>query len=439
MTSERYAELRRYLLEQSERCTRPPVDRFRHRWLSPMPVSPRTDAYLRARVSDVGGAAHSLSERATGDGFKAGDYSLGLFHHDASEASIELLRHEPLRDAAAGSLLCLLDCATPDGRVHRAELPHKSREGEPSKPVIAQYALRATETLGDEWAARHRLFERVLAFIAFLERHYVGLHGLFLTHSSLQTGFDNDLLSVGLPDKTVEGPDTNAFMVLEYRALAALARRLGAAAEADRALEKADVLAERMERLLWHEDDRGGFYVGLRWLHGVGDLHGEILTAPGAHGLAPVESWTTLLPLYAGVPSPERAKKMFARLFDPAAYWSDAGVRTVPADSVFFQQAPRAMLFDFKKNGRGPVSNWNGPIWILANYYLAEGLARYGEKDRARELAIKTAELLSQSLAKQGALFECYDDSGRGLWPLSGTFISWNVLALTLLDRYAAT
>ena len=96
----------------------------------------------------AGRAAAGQRASSSGDGFSSGDYSLGLFHHDASEASIALLDDPEFRDAAAGSLLCLLDCADPDGRVHRAELPHKAREAEPSKPVIAQYALRCTRALG---------------------------------------------------------------------------------------------------------------------------------------------------------------------------------------------------------------------------------------------------------------------------------------------------
>ena len=86
---------------------------------------------------------------------------------------------------------------------------------------------------------------------------------------------------------------------------------------------------------------------------------------------------------------------------------------------------------------RGPVSNWSGPTWVLSSYYLAQGLSRYGYADLSRELALKTARLLAGALDRQGALFESYDDTGRGLWPRVGTFISWNVLALTMLREHA--
>jgi len=437
-----FDELCRHLVEQSQHCVRPPVDRFRHPWLAPMPLSPAGEAYLRARGQGGSATGSQLSREGTGDGFKAGDYSLGLFHHDASEASIELLLYPSIRAGAAGALLCLLDGASPDGCVHRAELSHKSREFEPSKPVLAQYALRVAEALGQDgpaWLRQHRVYSRIEHFLRYLEERYTGLHGLMLTHSSLASGFDTDLLTAGLPDKTVEGPDTSAFMFLEYQAMAELCRRLGLErAEASRWEEKAERLRDLMERLLWYEDARGGFYLALRWQHGVGSLEGEIIADRDLLGrVVPLESWTTLLPLYAGIPSPSRAERMFERLLNPEMYWGPYGVRTVPADSPYFNQAPRVMMFDFKKNGRGPVSNWTGPIWILSNYYLAQGLSRYGRKAEARELTIKTARLLARGLERDGGLRECYDDAGRGLWPKRGTFLSWSVLALTLLREHA--
>lgn len=419
------AALRRWTRE----CIRPPQLRFQHPWLAPMPLSAAA-----ARVI-AGGASAGQRAAASGDGFSSGDYSLGLFHHDASEASIALLDDPEFREAAAGSLLCLLDCADPDGRVHRAELPHKAREAEPSKPVIAQYALRCTRALGAEWAERHRVYPRVVAFQRWQERHLAGLHGLFVTWSSLQSGFDTDVLSSGFPDRSIEGPDTNAFMVLEYVALAELARLLGVPAEADRWLESAEAHSRRMEDLLW--DEGLGHYVALRWEHGVGAPGAEIVGTRDVDGVVrPFVSWTGLLPLYAGIPSAERAQRMVGVLLRPEGFWGPVGVRTCPADDLYFQQSPRVLRYDLEKRRRGPVSNWSGPVWVLSNAYLAEGLARYGFITEASTLATRTASLLAGDLARTGTLHECWNDDGVGLWPRSGTFVSWNVLGPWLLDRH---
>jgi len=392
-----------------------------------MPLSAAAARLLAGKASAGQRAA------ASGDGFSSGDYSLGLFHHDASEASIALLEDPEFRDAAAGSLLCLLDCADPDGRVHRAELPHKAREAEPSKPVIAQYALRCARALGAEWAERHRVYPRVVAFQRWQERHLAGLHGLFLTWSSLQSGFDTDVLSAGFPDRSIEAPDTNAFLVLEYEALADLARLVGQEQDCDPWLESAALLRRRVEELLWN--DALGHYIALRWEHGVGAPDAEIVGTRDVDGVVrPFVSWTGLLPLYAGIPSKERARRMVEVLLRPEGFWGPVGVRTCPADDLYYQQSPRVLLHDFKKARRGPVSNWSGPVWVLSSYYLAEGLARYGFDAPARELAEKTARLLANDVQSTGALHECWNDEGMGLWPRSGTFISWNVLGPWMLD-----
>lgn len=410
------ARLSAYLLQETARCVRQPQGRFRHQWLAPMPY--------RAPAPDAD----------RGEPFRIGDYSLGLFHHDAGESSIELLKHEAFREAVAGSLLCLLDNASPDGCIHRIELAHKVRDPEPAKPIMAQFSLRCAVALGAEWAARHRVLERAAAFVRYRRLHCTGRYGLPLTTSARASGFDNDLLSAGYPDGTVEGPDTAALMVLEHRALAELAGLLSDDAEAAIQREQGAELADRIERLLYYEDDDGAFYTALRYRRGSGAPGEDIVGHRDPDGrFVPLESWTTLLPLYAGIPSADRAERLIRRLLDPARYWGPYGVRTVPASSPYYSQAPRVMLFDHARNGPGPVSNWGGPIWILSNYYLARGLANYGRPAEAKALAEKTATLLACDLDATESLHECYDDSGRGLWPQRGTFISWNVLALSML------
>jgi len=110
-----FDSLAAYLLDQSRLCTRPPIDRFEHPWLAPVPTGPAAAAYLESRKTKpsgrLKGLAKAMARPDSGDGFTAGDYSLGLFHHDVSEASIELLQHPELREPTIGSFLCFLDCA----------------------------------------------------------------------------------------------------------------------------------------------------------------------------------------------------------------------------------------------------------------------------------------------------------------------------------------
>src|SRR5262249_61494557 len=118
----------------------------------------------------------------------------------------------------------------------------------------------------------------------------------------------------GFPCKFLEGPVPNASMVRESRARGGLGGALQGPAASSEWVEKADALAERMERLLWYEDDRGGRYVALRWVHGVGSLEGEIVRSVDPDGtLKPSRSWVCFLPLYARVPSKEHALRILSR------------------------------------------------------------------------------------------------------------------------------
>lgn len=440
-----------FLIAESRKCCRPAVARFEHQWIAPMPLSEGGAALLRARGVDVSPTidpardatkktpASTAAHHGPLDVFNTGDYSLGLFHHDASEAAIELLRYPEFVEPCSGALLNLLDNARSDGFVRRVELVTKSHEDEPSKPVIAQFALRCARAhvaAGEhpaEWLRRFDIYPRVAKFLEYIETAYGGMHGLIKAHSALQTGFDNDLLTVDLPDNTVEDPGINAFMVLEYEAMVEIARMLGKDHEAPRWHHKAQRLKRLMNELMWWETPSGeGFYVGLTWKHGVAQLASEIVSDHAGNTISPLCTWVSLLPLYAGVPDAGRAAKLIKLMSRESAFWGPYGVRTLPADSVYFNQAARSLIFDFKVMKRSAVSNWQGPVWVLSNYYMAAGLAKAGRTDLARDLTRRTIDLCTRGLAKHGSLHECFDDTGRGLWPAEGGFVSWNVLALTM-------
>ena len=50
---------------------------------------------------------------------------------------------------------------------------------------------------------------------------------------------------------------------------------------------------------------------------------------------------------------------------------------------------------------------------------------------------MRTARLLAGGFQRTGALHECWNDARVGLWPPSGTFVSWNLLAPFMLDPFA--
>ena len=99
------------------------------------------------------------------------------------------------------------------------------------------------------------------------------------------------------------------------------------------------------------------------------------------HKLIKVPSIATLLPLYSGAISQERAKKLVRLLEDPHLFGTNYPVPSVPLSSEWFQ-AHRY---------------WQGPTWINTNWLIIDGLERYGFKDHAEALRETTLELVEKS------------------------------------------
>jgi hypothetical protein len=187
----------------------------------------------------------------------------------------------------------------------------------------------------------------------------------------------------------------NSLLVQSNRDLAEIARVLGE--DPGQYESWAEQTAAGLESRLW--DDDAAIYLDYDVRAG-----GHVQARTGA-GYSP---------LYAGVPSAERARRVVDSLRSATVALDGYGeaVASVP---------PGDERFD-------PARYWRGPVWPMINWVLHAGLRRYGfvqEADRIR------ATLLE--LARQEGFWEHYNAaSGRG----QGTEnVSWTAaLALDLLD-----
>ena len=93
-----------------------------------------------------------------------------------------------------------------------------------------------------------------------------------------------------------------------------------------------------------------------------------------------------LMPLYAGLPSPDQAQRLIKEhLLNPAEYAPDAHTLfRVPSASKASQ------YFD-------PRGYWRGPIWVNMNWFLIHGLEHYGYTDLARAIRDDTLTLVERS------------------------------------------
>jgi neutral trehalase len=114
-----------------------------------------------------------------------------------------------------------------------------------------------------------------------------------------------------------------------------------------------------------------------------------------------------LLPLWARAATPEQVEQLARRL----DAWRGEVRFGIPTTD------PQARAFD-------PIRYWRGPVWVIVNWMVADGLTAYGHHDRARALRDETR----QRVAKEG-FREYYDPrSGDGI---GGEGFSWSA-ALTL-------
>lgn len=121
----------------------------------------------------------------------------------------------------------------------------------------------------------------------------------------------------------------------------------------------------------------------------------------------------TLLPLYAGHISQERAKSLLKLVEDPQKFGLSFPLPSVPKNSAWFD----------------PNRYWQGPSWININWLVIDGLRRYGFDDHAQVLTDVSLELV----AKHGnyEYFNPHDGS-----PLGAENFSWTAaLTIDLLNR----
>lgn len=129
-----------------------------------------------------------------------------------------------------------------------------------------------------------------------------------------------------------------------------------------------------------------------------------------------VNACATFAPLFAGLASQAQAARLVAEHFDnPSEYAPNADSRyRLPSTSK-------------QERGYSPRRYWCGPIWIVTNWLIAEGLRRYGFAEQADALRQDSLALM------QAQGFREYYDPRDGTG-LGATDFSWSAaLALEMI------
>jgi hypothetical protein len=100
-----------------------------------------------------------------------------------------------------------------------------------------------------------------------------------------------------------------------------------------------------------------------------------------SHKLIEEPTIATLLPLYSGAISKERAKRLVELLKSSKWFGASWPIPSVPLNSPYFD----------------PLKYWQGPTWVNINWLIIEGLKNYGYKEEAHILQERTLQLVAKS------------------------------------------
>jgi glycogen debranching enzyme len=190
----------------------------------------------------------------------------------------------------------------------------------------------------------------------------------------------------------------NALLCRSDQDLAQIARILGE--DPSPFEDRAGRTARAMNRKLWNGERATYLSFDL-----VEDRPLRVLTTTG------------FLPLFAGVPDEEKARRMVEALKSPSYGLGDESVRAVPS-------------YDRYGYGFSPDRYWRGPVWINVDWMLMHGLRRYGFEEQASHLRRTIVDLVES----EG--FHEYFDPATGRGHGSG-FFSWTAALLidVLMDE----
>jgi alpha,alpha-trehalase len=288
------------------------------------------------------------------------------------------------------------------------------------KPFLSQGVYFASLKLKDfSWVGEH--YDDLMKVLTYREKTQMDEKtGLFFWEIAMQSGADNNVAMNYFKEDTRSflSCDASTLQLREYLAQASIAEKLGREGDAKVLREKAAKLKEAINKILWCEQDKIYYNVDRE----TGTFYKRV-------------SYSSFIPLIQGLAPREKGREMIHRyLIDESHMKGEFGFRTLSRRDPDYNN----------KNVIVPFSNWQGPVWPIANYLYSLGLKHYGFDEEIRWLAYTLGKLLSDDIAKWGSMHENYHaDTGAPLAPSADHvdkdgkfvgFISWNLCVQNILE-----
>ncbi|PKL82296.1 MAG: hypothetical protein CVV24_10785 [Ignavibacteriae bacterium HGW-Ignavibacteriae-3] len=206
--------------------------------------------------------------------------------------------------------------------------------------------------------------------------------------------------------------DLTLMMIKEMRSLADIAGELGMKSESLNWKMKAETTSGLVNEKMW--DDSSKFYYSInRKDHSFKYLTRDLRRMEIIGFLA----------LWAEVATQERAGYLIKHLLDPEKFWRKYGVPTLSADDIWYSP-----YVDY-------CCKWNGPVWLLWDYMVFDGLKKYGYNKIASELADKMVLAVTTQLKKNHNFWESYSPDNEVL-NSPPNYIWDSIMARVLIENY---
>jgi alpha,alpha-trehalase len=287
------------------------------------------------------------------------------------------------------------------------------------KPFLAQGAYFASEWSGDStWL--EPVYNGLKKVIEYREKTQLDMkYGLFFWDIAIQSGADNNVVLTNDENdrSAIIAADASTFQLREYLSMANIARNLSKNKDAEEFQKKADNLQSAMLKYLWFPEDYSFFNIR----RDTGKPIKRI-------------SYSNFVPLIQKIVPNEDGRKMITKyLWNENYMLSPFGIRSLSKQDSSYNNA----------NIIKPYSNWQGPIWINANYLYFIALKNYGFDTEAVLLVYRLGKLVLQDIRTCGSMHENYDaETGAPLAPTAEQspggiftgFVGWNMLAQNMLE-----
>ena len=305
-----------------------------------------------------------------------------------------------------------LELQKESGHIQRSSKGVDIQISENVKPFLAQIALLIYNRDGNLdflKANDFRLYERMKKYVIYWLENPDNYKGLAYWDSALHTGMDNQHERAGTwvgfkgqqgSDYFCCGVDLNCYLVRESKAFSLIAEIFGKADDAAYFHAHSERLKKTILEMMWDEEDR--------FFYDIDKRTGEKIRVRYIGAFAA---------LWADVVDGDKAKDMLEKyLFNPNEF-----KRPFPYPVLSYSEPGYSE--EFLPTDIPGCCNWRANTWIPTNYYVFQGLRKYGYMDAAKELAQITYDNVKRIGDRE--YFTSESVEGRGLNPFWG----WSLLA----------